>query len=61
MAFMNYLHEYTDYREKVEDEVEALADEYGGYYQGIWREASHYVKEEYERPDSWPWLECTGS
>lgn len=55
MAFMKYLHEYTDYSTRLEEEVEQIA-KYDGYYSGIWREAADYTKQRYTRPDVWPWL-----
>lgn len=56
MAFMKYLHEYTDYNTKLEQEVYELKMEYGYYYQGIWRDASEFVKLQYTVPDKWPWV-----
>jgi hypothetical protein len=55
MAFMKYLHEYTDYETRLEKEVKHIAD-YNGYYNGIWREAAEYTKQRYTRPTVWPWI-----
>lgn len=56
MAFMRYLHEYTDYPTRVEQEATFLSDWYGGYYPGIWKEAAAIAKTAYTPPPSWPWL-----
>lgn len=56
MAFMKYLHNYTDYKCRLEKEVEYLCSMEGYYYQGIWRDASDSVKCKYKAPHTWPWL-----
>lgn len=56
MAFMKYLYNYTDYRIRLEEEVEKIHHYEGCYYQGIWKEASDYVKSQYPIPSKWPWL-----
>jgi hypothetical protein len=57
MALMKYLHNYTDYRNRLEKEVENLCQGEGYYYQGIWKEASETVKRQYyPLPTTWPWL-----
>ena len=53
---MKYLHNYTDYRSRLEEEVDDLCRIEGYYYQGIWREASDIIKSEYPIPTKWPWL-----
>jgi hypothetical protein len=57
MAFMKYLHEFTDYRKRVKAEVESLMEENEGYYpMGVWRMASDAIKSHFVKPEAWPWL-----
>jgi hypothetical protein len=57
MAFMKYLHDFTDYRKRVETEVESLKKENDGYYPtGVWRMASDAIKSHFVKPETWPWL-----
>lgn len=56
MAFMRYLHEYTDYKSKLEECVMYLRNTYGCFYTGIWRDASEFCQKQYDIPDKWPWL-----
>lgn len=57
LAFMKYLHEYTDYKEQLETEVQHLRLQFGCFYPGIWKEAGEFVKLQYVIPDVWPWLQ----
>lgn len=57
MAFMKYLHDFTDYRKRVKAEVESLKEENEGYYPtGVWRMASDAIKSQFVKPETWPWL-----
>lgn len=56
MCFMKYLHDYTDFQERVDDYVEEANEEYGYYPRGIWMEAHEYIKSKYTLPDVLPWL-----
>jgi len=56
MAFMRWLHESTDYEERVEERVEELRDEAGHFYPGINNDARDEVKAEMDPPEVWPWL-----
>lgn len=55
-AFLHYLHQYTDYHDRLEDYVETLYDDAGFYFNDIWHEASDNVRRKYKRPKVWPWL-----
>lgn len=61
MALMRYLHEYTDYSNELEWEVERLHEQEGHFYRGIYGDARTRVKAKFTRrgavPLQWPWLE----
>ena len=57
MARMKYIHEYTDYQDVLEREVEAEGEE-SGFYDGIWRQTAEEVQcySEFQLPKKLPWL-----
>lgn len=57
MAFMRWLHEHTDYEMKVECMVQELrAQNDSRYYCGIYSDARHLAKREFDAPKTWPWM-----
>ena len=57
MCIMRYLHEYTRFREMVEEEVEEIHFAYDYYPRGVYRMAHDAVKCRIPIPDVFPWLQ----
>lgn len=55
MAYMRWLHEYTDYSVRLDEEVQAFGEE-NGFYHGIAFHVGQMLQEEYNVPPHWPWL-----
>lgn len=56
MAFMHWLHNYTDYDATFEQELERVREEAGRFFPGIHAVARDYAKSEFTPPTAWPWL-----
>jgi hypothetical protein len=54
MAFLRWLHEYTDYKNKLEFEIQTQDDKYG-FYPGISLVCAQEVQGLYHPPSQWPW------
>ena len=58
MAQMHFLHVYVgrEFRLRVNETVEELAEYAGRHYAGIRREATEEVRAGWVFPSTWPWL-----